>query len=299
MMIRKHVYSIFKTMKLAVAMVSLLCFSSLRGSGQVKLPAIISNNMVLQQSSSVPLWGKAKPGVQIKVKPSWQKETVTTRASQDSSWKVNINTPVAGGPYAIEINDGVPLKITNVLIGEVWLCSGQSNMTMPVKGFPNDPVKGSTEEILHAKNKSIRFFDVGRSSSLELQKDVKGSWKEVNSENLANFSATAWFFGKTVQENLEIPVGLITSSWGGSNIETWMSKATLTAFPEIKIPVVKDSIKIPNQTPTILFNNMIYPIVGYGIKGVIWYQGESNRLKPGQYTELLPALVKNWRSLWG
>ena len=277
----------------------LLYLFSVQTYGQVKLPAIISDRMVLQQKSSVPLWGKAKPGSKIRVKPSWQKQVVITTALTDSSWKVKVNTPSAGGPYSIKISDGSPIKINNILIGEVWLCSGQSNMTMPVKGFPNDPVEGSTDEILNAKNKNIRFFDVGRSSALELQKDVKGSWKEVTSESLSNFSATAWFFGKTVQQELNIPVGLITSSWGGSNIETWMSKEALSAFSDIKIPEVKDSVRIPNQTPTILFNNMIYPVTGYGIKGVIWYQGESNRLNPAQYKELLPAMVKNWRSIWG
>jgi len=272
---------------------------SISSFAKVKLPAIFSNHMVLQQNAKVNIWGWAKSGAKITLMPSWDKQKITGITGQDRKWKIQISTPGAGGPYTLKISDGEELQINDILIGEVWLCSGQSNMTMPVKGFPNDPVKGSAEEIMNVKPLMIRVFDVARSTKFGPQDSLKGSWKEVSSENVANFSATAWFFGKTIHEKLRIPVGLITSSWGGSNIETWMSKETLGAFPEVKLPQASDTLKVPNQTPTVLFNNMIHPFIGYNIKGSIWYQGESNRVKPTQYLALFTAMVKDWRSSWG
>lgn len=279
-------------------LVPLLALISLNTSAKVKLPAIFSDNMVLQQNAKVKLWGWAKPGSRITVNSSWSKESFKSLTEQDGRWSISINTPEAGGPHRLTIQDGETTQINNILLGDVWLCSGQSNMTMPVKGFPNDPVKGSAEEIMNVKPLKIRVFDVARSTKFELQDSLKGVWKEVSSENVANFSATAWFFGKAIHEKLDIPVGLITTSWGGSNIETWMSKEALTSFPDINLPKQGDTLKVPNQSPTILFNNMINPIIGYHIKGAIWYQGESNRGKPTQYISLFASMVKDWRARW-
>ena len=283
---------------LSVIIVCLL-FISINVMAEVKLPDIFGDNMVLQQQSEVAVWGWAKPGSMVSVTSSWDNKINKTRAGDNGKWKLKIGTPAAGGPYALIISDVKPLQIKNIPIGEVWLCSGQSNMTMPVKGFPNNPVKGSNEEIVNAKNTKIRLFDVGRSSITEPLDELKGSWKEISPETVANFSATAWFFGKMLQERIDVPVGLITTSWGGSNIEAWMSKDALQSFVDIKIPQKGDSIRIPNQTPTTLYNGMIHPIVGYNIRGCIWYQGESNRSRPQQYPALMEAMVKNWRSLWG
>ncbi len=275
-----------------------ICLVAFNSQGQVKLPAIFSDHMVLQAQSNVPVWGKAKPGSKVSIKTSWSKSEQTVTAASDSSWKIVLETPEPGSIHSLRINNGKVFEINDILMGDVWLCSGQSNMTMPLKGFPNDPVQGSMDEILNSKHKDIRLFDVGRATGLDPQFDLRGSWKVVTPENLANFSATAWFFGKTLNEVLHQPVGLITSSWGGSHIETWMSKNALNNFPEIDLPMSKEFTKAPNQTPTILYNNMIHPIVGYGIKGAIWYQGESNKNDPLRYERLLPAMVADWRKLW-
>jgi len=286
-------------MKINLSLLLLLYCSFTSANAKVKLPSIFSDHMVLQQEANVQIWGWAKPGAKISLSPSWSKETTIVKATAEGKWKAVIISTKAAGPHQLRISDGDLLQINDILLGDVWLCSGQSNMTMPVKGFPNDPVKGSLDEIVQAKPTMIRVFDVARSTKFQPQDSLKGVWKEVSSENVANFSATAWFFGKTLHEKLTIPVGLITSSWGGSNIETWMSKETLVDFPEVTLPKVGDTLKVPNQSPTILFNNMINPIIGFNIKGMIWYQGESNRGKPEQYLSLFTSMVKDWRSRWG
>lgn len=264
----------------------------------MKLPAIISNNMVLQQQAKVRVWGWACPKSTGSIKPSWSKESFKVLVADDGKWETKIKTSMAGGLYEMQVKQNNVIKITNILIGEVWICSSQSNMTMPMKGCPNNPVKNSQEEIAYVKNDKIRFFDVGRSTFLEPKDGVKGSWKEASPETVADFNATAWFFGKTIEHKLRAPVGLITSSWGGSNIETWMSKNALASFNDIKKPVADDYKKAPQRIPSLLFNNMLYPLIGYGIKGVIWYQGESNVNTPEPSVSLMQYMVADWRNSW-
>jgi sialate O-acetylesterase len=281
--------------------VIILCFflSSISVLATVKLPDIFGDNMVLQQKADVAIWGQASPGATVFVIPSWDKKRRSTQADKNGKWRLKISTISAGGPYTMEISDGKAVQIHNILLGEVWLCSGQSNMTMSLKGWQSIPVEGAMDEIVLAKSEKIRFFDVAQGTQLLPQDEVKGKWKEVSPETLAEFSATAWFFGKMLQNRLDIPVGLITTSWGGSTIEAWMSEETLKPFENIRIPRSVDSIKAPNQTPTILYNNMLYPVEGYGIRGCIWYQGESNVSNPRQYPALMEAMVKSWRAQWG
>lgn len=273
--------------------------SSVSVLGAIKLPDIFGDNMVLQQKTDVAIWGQASLGATVFIIPSWNREKHSTHADKNGKWKLKISTISAGGPYTMEISDGKVIQINNILLGEVWLCSGQSNMTMPLKGWQSIPVEGALDEVVMANNKNIRYFDVAQGTQLKPQDEVKGIWKEVSPETLAELSATSWFFGKMIQQRLGVPVGLITTSWGGSTIEAWMSKEALRPFKNIKIPRSVDSVKAPNQTPTILYNNMLYPIIGFGIRGCIWYQGESNVSNPKQYPALMEAMVKSWRSQWG
>jgi sialate O-acetylesterase len=186
-----------------------------------------------------------------------------------------------------------------VLIGEVWLCSGQSNMEMPMKGFKGQPVIGSNEAILISTNKNIRVYTVPRGAFTTPQENSKPStWKEAEPEAISNFSAMAYYFGKDLSELLNVPIGLINVSYGGSPVQSWMDAKTLTSFPEIKTPAVNDSIQSPNRTPSVLYNAMLHPVIGYGIKGMIWYQGESNYKHPDQYETLFPTAVKEWRNEW-
>ncbi|SEM47327.1 sialate O-acetylesterase [Olivibacter domesticus] len=259
--------------------------------------AIFTDNIVLQQRTKAPIWGWAAPNTKIEIISSWDQKKYSSVTDKKGRWVIKVQTPAAGGPYELKISDGAPLVLKNVLIGEVWLCSGQSNMEMPLKGFKGQPVWKSNETILHSKNGQLRLYTVPRSSQLERQEDSKTSfWKEANPENVANFSATAYYFGKLLQELLEVPIGLIHSSYGGSTIEAWMDRELLADFKDIKLP--KDSIPVKNRTPTTLYNGMIHPIIGYAIKGCIWYQGESNYERPDQYELLFPAMVKRWRELW-
>lgn len=266
---------------------------------KVKPASIFTDHMVLQQQSNVALWGWAKPSANVKITTSWNKKTYTASADAKGKFKIKVSTPSAGGPFEISFNDGELLVIKDVLIGEVWFCGGQSNIEMPMKGFKSQPIIGSNEAILKAKNSNIRLYTVPRSSFTTKQENSKPSdWKLAQPESVANFSATAYYFGSLLSELLNVPIGLINDSYGGSSIEAWMSLEDLQSFPEIKIPKPADTIKEVNRTPTTLYNGMLYPVIGYGIRGAIWYQGESNYERPAQYLELFPLMVSSWRKAW-
>ena len=268
---------------------------------EVKLPAIFGDNMVLQQQSEAAIWGKAALNSTVRVTTSWNNKSYTAHADKDGNWKLKVSTPVAGGPFAVTLSDGKALTLKNVMIGEVWVCSGQSNMEMPMKGFRNQPVAGSNEYIATSSNVQIRLITVPKVSSLTNLDDFKGSWKTCEPENVSEFSATAYFFGLMLYKTLKVPVGLICTSWGGTRIEPWISENGFKKFDWVKLPDKTQATTgaLSPQTPTVLFNAMINPIVGYGIRGAIWYQGEANRNEPVQYQQLIPGLVENWRSVWG
>jgi sialate O-acetylesterase len=266
---------------------------------EVKLPAIFCDNMVLQQQTEVAIWGKADRNSSVKVTTSWNGKSYSTKASAEGTWKIKVSTPKAGGPYEITISDGKMLKLKNVLIGEVWVCSGQSNMEMPMKGFKNQPILGSSDAVALSANPNIRLFTVKKATSIEPLDDFSGDWKTCIPENVYEFSATAYYFGRMLNKALDVPIGLINTSWGGTRIEPWISEMGCKNFDWVKLPEKKPVENLSQQTPTVLFNAMINPIVGYGIRGGIWYQGESNRNEPDKYEKLLPGLVENWRSVWG
>jgi sialate O-acetylesterase len=266
---------------------------------EVKLPAIFGNHMVLQQQTDAAIWGKASPSKNVSVKTSWDGKSYSTRADNNGNWKLKVKTPKAGGPYSIVISDGKELKLNDVLIGEVWVCSGQSNMEMPVKGFRNQPVIGSNEAIANSANESIRLFSVTRKTSLEPLDDFTGQWTECIPENVANFSATAYYFGRMLQKALGVPVGLINSSWGGTRIEPWISENGIKKFDFVPLPDKNQTGTLSPQIPTVLYNAMIKPMVGFAMRGGIWYQGESNRNEYKEYQKLMPGLIQNWRDEWG
>jgi sialate O-acetylesterase len=266
---------------------------------EVKLPSIFGDHMVLQQQTDAAIWGKANAGKTVKVVTSWNKKSYSTTSDKEGNWKLKVSTPAAGGPYSITISDGKTLTLNNVLIGEVWICSGQSNMQMTMTGYFNQPVIGANEAIATSTNKSIRLFTVERVKSLKPADDFTGSWLESVPENVAGFSATAYFFGRMVQQALNVPVGLICSSWGGTRIEPWISENGFTNFDWVKLPDKEMTGEFNQQTPTVLYNAMIAPMVGYAFRGGLWYQGESNRNEPAQYEKLMAGLVQNWRAEWG
>ncbi len=288
-----------KTLTSLAAFLIIWAFTSSAIFAEVKLPAIFGDNMVLQQQTDVSFWGKASTGSTVKLKTSWNKKSYTTRADKDGRWKLKVPTPVAGGPFNVTISDGKTLTLRNIMIGEVWVCSGQSNMEMPMKGFRNQPVNGSNELIATSYNEKIRLFTVSRATSIEPLDTLSGVWKTCEPGNVSEFSATAYFYGLMLCKALNIPVGLINTSWGGTRIEPWISEAGFKNFDWVKLPdQTLQQGNLSPQTPTVLFNAMINPLAGFGIRGVIWYQGESNRNEPEKYQQLLPGLAENWRSLW-
>jgi sialate O-acetylesterase len=283
----------------SISILIVLVISSDTLFGEVKLPSIFGDNMVLQQKTDAAIWGTAVNNGTVKVITSWNNKLYSVKAGSDGKWKVKVVTPAAGGPYEISISDGKTLKLKNVLIGEVWVCSGQSNMEMPVKGYFNQPVTGSNYAIATSSNPSIRMFTVKKATSLQPAYDFTGGWQVCEPESVSEFSATAYYFGLFLNKVLNVPVGLVNTSWGGTRIEPWMSEAGIKKFDFVTLPDKNQQGTLSPQTPTVLFNAMINPMVGYGIKGAIWYQGESNRNEADKYVKLLPGLVENWRSVWG
>jgi sialate O-acetylesterase len=268
-------------------------------NGKVILPSFFSDNMVLQQKTDAAIWGWSKANGKVQLTSSWNKKKYTVHADQAGKWKLKISTQAAGGPYEITISDGESITLRNILIGEVWFCSGQSNMEMPVKGFRDQPIKGSNDAILNSSNDLIRVYTVPRAIERNLKDTTKTSiWKIASPESISNFSATAYFFGRFLQQQLKVPVALINDSYSGSPAEAFMSIEGLKAFQEIKIHSATDTSRLNNRNATALYNGMIYPIAGYTIKGCLWYQGEANYDRPDQYEKLFPAMVAQWRSDW-
>jgi sialate O-acetylesterase len=266
-------------------------------SAEVKLPAIVSSNMVLQRNANVSIWGWADAYEEITIKASWLDKVEIIKADSEGNWRIIIKTTNSKEPQTININT---IKLDNILFGEVWLCSGQSNMFQPVKGYTGQPTFGSAMAIAKSNNPSLRLFSVDKIGSKQPLIDLKGftSWQQASPENVANFSAVGYFFAEQLQQILDVPVGIIHTSWGASKVEAWISNEVMSSFQEVTISD-KDILNRSNRTPTALFNAMINPLIPYTIKGALWYQGEGNRNEPEKYKKLLPAMVKDWRTRWG
>ena len=202
-----------KRIKLIIAFLGILLFAH----AEIRLPAIFSDNMLMQQNALVNIWGKADANKTIIISTSWNKNALKTTADTSGNWKASFQTPKTDGKaQTITLNDGNILILKNILLGELWLCSGQSNMEMPMKGFKNQPVEGANMDILRSTNQAIRLFTVKRSSTILAQTDVTGKWEEATPETVKEFSATGYYFGRLLNQTLNIPVGLILSAWGGS-----------------------------------------------------------------------------------
>ena len=270
-------------------------------SAEITLPKVLSNNMVLQQNSNINLWGSAKENTTVTIKASWLKTTIHTQSDGMGNWFIKLKTPAGSfQPQNITISDGKIMQLSNILIGEVWVCSGQSNMEMPVRGFNNQPVKGSFDFITNAGKEinNIRLFTVEKARSFKEKTDCKGgTWQETNCDAVANFSAVAYFFAYNLTHAINVPVGVIASDWGGTKIESWMPLETL------KSCVSESQYEQKNKTngikPSELYGAMIAPLKYYTAKGFIWYQGESNLADTDHYDKMMAAMVNRWRHDWG
>jgi sialate O-acetylesterase len=298
----------------------IIAFIAGNASADVKLPALISDGMVLQQGIDVPLWGWADEGESVTVEFQKQKVTATAR---DGKWVVRLKPLKAGGPFTLTISGKNKIELKDVLVGEVWICSGQSNMAWRLNQTDN-----AEAEIASAKYPMIRLFTVPRLEVDAPVNDVKGSWKECGPETVATFSAVGYYFGRDLHKARNVPIGLINNAVGGSPAESWMNAGVLKADTEYKQfldeypkrmeqyekAVAKykedaEKAKVENRPaprapgrpwrPAGLYNGMLAPLAPYAIKGAIWYQGESNATRAYQYRRLFPAMIRNWRADWG
>ncbi len=278
-------------MKCTAIKIAILLIISIQASAKVELPAVISHNMVLQQKSTANLWGKAKSSARVTVQPSWDSRKYTATADDKGNWKLAVNTPAAGGPYRITFDDGEITTLENILVGEVWVCSGQSNMVMRLKGGLNQPVNGLHEALLLSNNDQIRVFTVATASADNPATNVSGQWNISNPQNAMEFSAVGFWYAQLLQKYLKVPVGLIVSAVGGTPVRSWMSEESLKALPEARTD-------LNGKKPEVLYNAMIAPLTPYRVKGFLWYQGEADRAAPALYARQLTAMIGQWRQVW-
>ena len=283
----------------------IMLFSVYAMYAKVELPPVFADNMVLQQQTEAALWGKAEPGAKIKITTTWSKAKTVVKADADGKWFARVATPAAGGPYEITFNDGDKVTLKNVLIGEVWICSGQSNMEMPMKGFKGQPIIGGPELILTAKPSTlIRSCNLKKTKAMDVQETCPATWYEHTPEGVSEASATAYFFAKMLYDVLQIPVGIINVSWGGTPIEAWMNPELLKKefASELNLGHLDSKVwpeKYPYKAPGVLYNGMMHSVVKYTAKGFIWYQGCDNKGRFEQYKRLQPAFVQMLRDEWG
>ena len=292
-------------MKRIFLILVLLAAAAFIASAKVELAPIFADSMVLQQQTDAALWGKAEPGKKVVITTTWSKAKVTVTADADGKWFARVATPVAGGPYEITFNDGDKLTLKNVLAGEVWICSGQSNMQMQMSGFGGQPIDGATDLILTAKPETpIRSCNLKRVRSLEANDTCPATWYEHTPEGVYEASAVAYFFAKKLYDVLQIPIGVINASWGGTPIEAWMNPELLKKEFSAILNLTHLDTKVwpektPAKSPGVLYNGMMYSLVKYTAKGFIWYQGCDNRLRFEDYKKLQPAFAQMLRDEWG
>jgi sialate O-acetylesterase len=307
----------------AAGVVLLSVFSAVTLHADVTMPNIFNSNMVLQREKDVPVWGWSSPGEKISIK--FMAQNLQTTADASGKWQTKLAPMSAGGPFKMEVSGkNNTLVFKNVLVGEVWLCSGQSNMQWPVKKSLNPEL-----ETVNANHPEIRLFYVPRLMSNLPQTNVNAQWQVCSPQTIVEFSATAYFFGREISKNLNVPVGLINASWDSTRICPWTPTTGYKAVPSLReiAKIVNDKIAkyqkiligssnsasyktaktekmseiLPfdnNESPTVLYNAMIHPLVPLAIRGTIWYQGEANRGEGMLYFNKMQALINGWRSVF-
>lgn len=277
----------------------------------VIFPALIDDNMVLQRDKDITLWGWAEANEKVSIEFLDQKQQIT--ADSDGNWQVKFKPAQAGGPYIMTVIGNNKLMLTNIMIGEVWLCGGQSNMEQPIAGWDIKgdgkrvaPINRHEQEIAEADFPGIRMFRVKKKTSKELEKDTEGNWIVCKTETSPDFAATAYFFGRHLHRELGIPIGLINNASGGSAIEPWIPLSEFEADSTLKSgaeflarTTTIEHLKKRTTLYGILHNAMTAPIIGFTIRGAIWYQGESNVVSAHEYRHAFSTLIRSWRKLWG
>lgn len=293
-------------MKKTLFLLPMLALSALSVQAKVRLSHLISDNMVLQQQTEVRLWGWAKAGATVKVTVSWQQQAATVKAGRDGKWLVKVKTPKASyDPLWIKFDDGDgEVTVRNVLSGEVWVCAGQSNMEMPVKGFWGCPVKDYNQVVIDANNHcAVRSVKIPSIMRMEPQEDAQCEWRECGPQTVSDFSATGYFFARTMHQALNIPIGIIEANKGGTRVESWLTKENLQKYTQEPTDSAGIVAFKPDQDYLrgLLWGNGTFnPILNYTVKGILFYQGCSNVGDPGnQYSERLKMLVEQWRGQFG
>ncbi len=275
-------------------LIGLLIFG--QSIAQIRLPHILSSGMVLQQKADVKLWGWAGPAEKIKITPSWTKDTIKTKSDGNGKWQITIHTPKAGGPYNIQFHGKNSITLQNVWLGEVWVCSGQSNMEFT---YNWRKTKDVAADFATCNKYQLHFFQIPKTTAETPQENCDGSWVDCDSNTVKNFSAVAYFFGKKLNENLHVPIGLISSNWGGTPAEVWTPDSVINNNSFLK--EWQQKIKPTPWWPTesgLTYNAMIAPITKYKIAGTIWYQGESNVDTYESYATLFKSMISAWRKAW-
>lgn len=268
------------------------------GSAKVRPSAMIGDNMVLQQKAHARIFGEADPGSTVVVTPSWNNMPYTTTTDRIGKWCLAIDTPEGSfDKHSITISDGEPLTVNNVLVGEVWLASGQSNMQMPLKGFPGCCTAGGYDEIASARDEAdkIRFFTVPLTQSYTPVDTVNASWAVPSPETAPEFSALAWHLAKRMSDVLNVPLGIVSAAYGGAKVESWTPRELLETYPDVSLDPKDIEPMVHYLRPMLMYNAMFVPIKDYTYKGILWYQGCSNVSTYQTYAERLEAMVKHWR----
>ena len=310
-------------LRLSLLILSILFVQPALRAAELKLPAIFSDNMVLQRDFATPIWGTAAPNTSITVTIAGQSKQAT--AGADGKWMVKLDPAKEGGPFELTVSGPSSVTYKNVLFGDVWICSGQSNMEWIVRNS-----KDAQAAIDASTNSNIRLFTVKKNPSPTPLSDVTGKWEESSPQTSPSFSAVGYFFGRELQKQLNVPIGLIHTSWGGTAIQLWQSKEAMEADEDMKQVYTawqaqqerfeaaqkkyrEDAAKAKEEGkpaptaprggapmgPGVLYNGMIAPLVPYGITGAIWYQGESNAGNAKLYRKQMPAMINQWRKEFG
>ena len=275
--------------------------------GDVKLPSLFGSHMVLQRDQEDRVWGRAEPGEDVTV--SIGKQVKTTKAGPDGKWLVTLDPMPAGGPHTLTVVGKNTITLGDVLVGEVWLCSGQSNMQLAVAQANDGDLEAQS-----ANYPRIRLISVPQVGTQEPQDDFKGKWDVCTPETVGQFSAVGYFFGRQLYQTLHVPIGLIDDSWGGSACEAWVRRDLLASDPRYEplldrwkkiesgdqaaLPKNAKNVLTGNSRPANIYNGVLKPTIGYGMRGAIWYQGESNASRAYQYRDLFPLMIQSWRDEW-
>lgn len=301
------------TLKAAFFAAFLFFSAAFSANAKIRLPGVFSDNMVLQQNSDVKIWGTASPNSTIGIKASWSRSAVNVKCGPNGKWSARIKTPAAGmKPQKIEIAEYAATEgkskgrkpervaLNDVLIGEVWLCSGQSNMEITLNGYINCPIEGANDLIADAGDLAgVRYITIARNSPRHPADTCGGKWQKSSPNTAPYVSAAAFVFAKSLYEALGVPVGIIINAWGGSTVEGWLPESILKTYPDVDLKQLDDPKNDSWLRPEVMYNGMLHPIEGFSIRGALWYQGESNVGHADTYSDRLPTMISTWRKEWG